>query len=122
MSAEVSVLAANAAFYEAFTTSDVKKMQDLWAVGDDVSCIHPGHPTIAGSSAVINSWRALFSTGNMPPLRATRQKVVLRGNVAWVTCQESAGDEPSSLEAINVFERRDGKWLMCHHHASPVFV
>jgi ketosteroid isomerase-like protein len=119
----MSVLSANAAFYDAFTSSDVRKMQDVWAAGDDVSCVHPGHPVIAGSAAVVNSWRALFSTGaEMPALRATRQKVVIRGNVAWVTCQETTGDEPSSLEAINVFERRDGKWLMCHHHASPVFV
>lgn len=123
LSAEMSVLSANAAFYDAFTSSDVRKMQDVWAAGDDVSCVHPGHPVIAGSAAVVNSWRALFSTGTeMPALRATRQKVVIRGNVAWVTCQETTGDEPSSLEAINVFERRDGKWLMCHHHASPVFV
>ena len=119
----MSVLSANAAFYDAFTSADVRKMQDVWAAGDGVSCVHPGHPVIAGSAAVVNSWRALFSTGaEMPALRATRQKVVIRGNVAWVTCQETTGDEPSSLEAINVFERRDGKWLMCHHHASPVFV
>ena len=33
-----------------------------------------------------------------------------------------AGDEPSALEALNVFERRDGRWLMIHHGAGPVFV
>ena len=122
MSAEMSVLSANAAFYEAFQSCDVAKMKAVWSDSDDVTCVHPGHPLLSGADRVLNSWRALFSTGNMPPLRATRQKVVLRGNVAWVTCQESAGDEPSSLEAINVFERRDGRWFMMHHHASPVFV
>ena len=28
----------------------------------------------------------------------------------------------TALEAINVFERRDGRWYMVHHQAGPVFV
>jgi len=97
-------------------------MKAVWTDSDDATCIHPGHPLISGSSRVLNSWRALFMSGGMPQLRATRQKVVLRGEVAWVTCNEQAGDEPSALEALNVFERRDGRWLMIHHGAGPVFV
>mmetsp|Transcript_22640 Transcript_22640/g.67791 ORF Transcript_22640/g.67791 Transcript_22640/m.67791 type:complete len:143 (+) Transcript_22640:624-1052(+) len=100
----------------------VQKMKAVWTDSDDATCIHPGHPLISGSSRVLNSWRALFMSGGMPQLRATRQKVVLRGEVAWVTCNEQAGDEPSALEALNVFERRDGRWLMIHHGAGPVFV
>ena len=47
---------------------------------------------------------------------------VLRGSAAWVTCNEAPEGEPSALEAINVFERRDGRWYMVHHQAGPVFV
>ena len=84
------------------------------------SSAHPGMSMIVGSKDIIKSWEALFSGGSMPPIRATRQRVVLRGDIAWVTCCESTGDEPAALEAINIFERKDGKWLMIHHQAAPV--
>ena len=69
-------------------------MKSLWTDSDDATCVHPGHPVIVGAGPVLNSGRALFLSGGMPPLKATRQKVVLRGEVAWVTCNESAGDGP----------------------------
>ena len=123
MSAEMSVLSANAAFYDAFQSCDVAKMKAVWSDSDDVTCVHPGHPLLSGADRVLNSWRALFaSAGGMPKLEAQRQRVVLRGSAAWVTCNEAPEGEPSALEAINVFERRDGRWYMVHHQAGPVFV
>ena len=123
MSAEMSVLSANAAFYDAFQSCDVAKMKAVWSDSDDVTCVHPGHPLLSGADRVLNSWRALFSSaGGMPKLEAQRQRVVLRGSAAWVTCNEAPEGEPSALEAINVFERRDGRWYMVHHQAGPVFV
>ena len=123
MSAEMSVLSANAAFYDAFQSCDVAKMKAVWSDSDDVTCVHPGHPLLSGADRVLNSWRALFaSAGGMPKLEAQRQRVVLRGAAAWVTCNEAPEGEPSALEAINVFERRDGRWYMVHHQAGPVFV
>jgi len=142
MSAEMSVLSANAAFYDAFQSCDVAKMKAVWSDSDDVTCVHPGHPLLSGADRVLNSWRALFaSAGGMPKLEAQRQRVVLRGSAAWVTCNEAPEGEPSALEAINVFERRDGRWCvsaseasprprrdvrthryMVHHQAGPVFV
>jgi hypothetical protein len=79
MSAEMSVLSANAAFYDAFQSCDVAKMKAVWSDSDDVTCVHPGHPLISGADMVLNSWRALFSSaGGMPKLEAQRQRVVLR--------------------------------------------
>jgi hypothetical protein len=79
MSAEMSVLSANAAFYDAFQSCDVAKMKAVWSDSDDVTCVHPGHPLISGADLVLNSWRALFSSaGGMPKLEAQRQRVVLR--------------------------------------------
>ncbi|CAH0378026.1 unnamed protein product [Pelagomonas calceolata] len=78
MSAEMSVLSANAAFYDAFQSCDVAKMKAVWSDSDDVTCVHPGHPLISGADLVLNSWRALFSSaGGMPKLEAQRQRVVL---------------------------------------------
>ena len=68
MSAEMSVLSANAAFYDAFQSCDVAKMKAVWSDSDDVTCVHPGHPLLSGADRVLNSWRALFaSAGGMPP-------------------------------------------------------
>ena len=79
MSAEMSVLSANAAFYDAFQSCDVAKMKAVWSDSDDVTCVHPGHPLLSGADRVLNSWRALFaSAGGMPKLEAQRQRVVLR--------------------------------------------
>ena len=120
MSAEMSVLSANAAFYEAFQSCDVAKMKAVWSDSDDVTCVHPGHPLLSGADRVLNSWRALFaSAGGMPKLEAQRQRVVLRGSAAWVTCNEAPEGEPSALEAINVFERRDGRWRVSASEPSP---
>ena len=79
MSAEMSVLSANAAFYDAFQSCDVAKMKAVWSDSDDVTCVHPGHPRFQARILVLNSWRALFSSaGGMPKLEAQRQRVVLR--------------------------------------------
>ena len=44
MSAEMSVLSANAAFYDAFQSCDVAQMKGVWSDSEDVTCVHPGHP------------------------------------------------------------------------------
>jgi len=125
LSAEMSVLSANQKFYEAFSERSLDKMRALWSDGEDATCAHPGHPLLLGAAAVLESWRALFEGGASPALRCARQRVVLRGAVAWVTCQERAGgddDGAASLEAVNVFERQGGRWVLVHHAAGPVFV
>ena len=64
MSAEMSVLSANAAFYDAFQSCDVAKMKAVWSDSDDVTCVHPGHPLISGADLVCGAlkleaqWRA----------------------------------------------------------------
>ena len=120
--AEMSILQANSAFYDSFRSMDLKKMRHLWSTSEEATCAHPGMATIFSGEKIIKSWEALFSGGSMPPLRATRQKVVLRGDIAWVTCCESTGSssDPSFLEAINIFERKEGRWVMVHHQAAPV--
>ena len=125
LSAEMGVLSANAAFYEAFSEASPERMRALWSDSDAATCAHPGHPLLLGAADVAASWRAIFSGGGTPKLSCGRQRVVLRGNVAWVTCTERAGDGDDaapSLEALNIFEREQGRWILVHHGASPVFV
>jgi ketosteroid isomerase-like protein len=53
--------------------------------------------------------------------------VSVKGDLAWVVCVEAIqsrhGDreQENQVLATNLFEQRDGRWLMIHHHASPIF-
>ncbi|MFX4593036.1 nuclear transport factor 2 family protein, partial [Acinetobacter baumannii] len=51
--AKDKVIAANAAFYAAFTTGDFDGMEQMWADDEGISCIHPGWPAIIGRATVI---------------------------------------------------------------------
>ncbi len=47
-----AILAANAAYYEAFVAGDFARMSAIWA-DEDVSCIHPGWPVLIGRKPVL---------------------------------------------------------------------
>lgn len=49
------VLAANEAFYTAFTNRDYPQLEALWAREHEVAVIHPGWPPLFGRSAVLES-------------------------------------------------------------------
>ena len=117
---------ANSRFYRAFERLDVAEMDDVWAHGEHVSCIHPGWPLIVGWPGVRRSWETIFT--NTSEMRFTISDVRVAGgpDVAWVTCTENilsqVGGRVSvtSLLATNVFERDVTGWRMALHHASHV--
>ena len=121
-----TVTSANAAFYRAFEALDLGAMDELWAHGDHVKCVHPGWPMLSGWQAVRASWEAIF--GNTHEMRFTLTNVQLApaGDLAWVTCTENILSESegrvgvTSILATNIFERGLGGWRMIHHHASHV--
>jgi ketosteroid isomerase-like protein len=51
----------------------------------------------------------------------------VEGTIAWVVCLEDIdtrhGDTEhnSQVLATNVFKRVDDRWLLVHHHTSPIF-
>jgi ketosteroid isomerase-like protein len=55
-----------------------------------------------------------------------RPLVHVAGDVAWVSCLENVttanrNDFSSAMiEATNIFQRRQGRWLMVHHHSTPL--
>lgn len=132
---EVAVLAANAAYYEAFEARDLEAMSDAWEHGDRVSCTHPGWQTLRGWGAVAGSWFALFQGPQHLQFVLTGTHVEVVGDVAWVTVDEnlldSGGQAPGAGEAdaavggtvaaLNLFVRgADGRWGMVAHHGAPV--
>ncbi len=116
----VEVLAANEAFYAAFSQGDVPSMSRLWASHAPVSCLHPGMQAIHGREAVLRSWQAILRVRPELPLRCLIPRVQLVGSVALVTCYEAAGDGPGHLAATNAFVKEGTEWKMVLHHAGPL--
>lgn len=118
------MLAANAAFYEAFESRDLDRMSDLWEHSDRVACTHPGWATLRGWGAVAGSWFALFGGPQRLQFILTNESVEVAGDLAWVSVDENLLDGDSvggTLAALNVFARADdGGWRVVVHHASPV--
>jgi ketosteroid isomerase-like protein len=113
-----AVLAANLAFYQAFTSHDVAAMEALWARRAPVSCTHPGWEALMGRGAVLESWRSILENPEAPHVMCHDDIALLHGDVAIVLCEEELAD--GNLSATNVFVKEDGEWRLVHHQASPL--
>ena len=119
-----AVLAANARFYAAFKDGDLVAMHRAWAKGDHVYVVHPSAGRISGYEMVMQSWEMVCDAGYEFPLQIDLRDVAVRvrGGVGYVTCLEMVRTKGSTSWgkqlATNVFEKVDGEWLMCVHHAS----
>ncbi|XP_077238848.1 uncharacterized protein LOC143879991 [Tasmannia lanceolata] len=121
-----SVLAANARFYNAFRNGDLAAMHTIWAKRENVYCVHPGAGGISSYDLVMGSWEHVCGADYEFPLQIELKNVEVhvRGAIGYVTCMEVVKTKGSSSwgkqVATNVFERIDGQWFMCIHHASHV--
>ncbi|KAB2599037.1 hypothetical protein D8674_041195 [Pyrus ussuriensis x Pyrus communis] len=117
-----SVRTANAQFYEAFRIGDLAAMQVLWAQRKEVCCVHPGARGIYGYEDVMTSWDYVWANYEFPlEIELKDVNVYVRGDVGCVSCVELVKTKGSSWGgqfATNVFEKIDGKWFICIHHAS----
>jgi ketosteroid isomerase-like protein len=113
-----AVLAANLAFYQAFTSQDVPAMEALWARRAPVSCTHPGWVALTGRGAVLESWRSILQNPEAPHVMCHDDTAFLHGDVAIVLCEEELAD--GHLSATNIFVKEDGEWRLVHHQASPL--
>jgi hypothetical protein len=118
MTDESTILAANAAFYAAFSMGDGEAMARLWADDDAISCIHPGWPAIVGRIAVVGSWRDILENARSPAITCHEPHAIITGDEGRVLCIEMIG--PLALAASNHFRRVGGMWRLVHHQASPI--
>jgi hypothetical protein len=118
--------AANKAFYRALESGSLEMMDEIWEHGDGVRCVHPGWEMITGWTRVRDSWTKILENGQKMRVSPTDVWVRMVGDIAFVTCTENITvfDETSfdtaQAVATNLFVRIDDRWLMIHHHASPV--
>ncbi|CAL5351401.1 hypothetical protein CsSME_00038735 [Camellia sinensis var. sinensis] len=121
---KASVLAANARFYNSFKNGDLASMQALWAKEDNVCVVHPGVSGISGYDLVMGSWEFVWADYEFPlQIEIKDVQVHVRGDLGYVTCIELVKTKGSSWGrqfATNVFERINGQWFICIHHASHV--
>ncbi len=121
-----AVLAANQAFYDAFSSLDITRMEAVWSRGDVVTCTHPGWALLSGWFEVMQSWEQIFSGAAMMTFAITEAEASVDGSVGWATCAENLTSVVNGrvmdarVEATNIFVLREGRWLLAHHHGSPV--
>jgi ketosteroid isomerase-like protein len=113
-----AVVAANAAFYDAFVNRDLAAMDRLWAEQAAVACIHPGWDVLVGRDDVLESWRRILSQPTAPEIAHRDAHVMVHDGCALVTCQELIAGV--TLAATNAFVYESGRWRMVMHQASQV--
>lgn len=115
---------AEAAFYEAFTKSDLDAMMSVWADDDEIYCIHPGGPRVSGMAQVRESWRKIFASGQTLRFQLRGQQnlhgMMLAAHSVYehitITGETRARDP---VVATNIYLRTERGWRMVAHHASP---
>lgn len=122
-----AVRQANGAFYGAFQSLDAERMRAVWADGDAVAVVHPGWRPLAGIDQVMESWRRIFEGATLMQFTVTGVQVHFDSETtARVLCLENlttvldGAVSEGRVQATNVFVKSNGRWLMVHHHGSPV--
>jgi len=118
MSDEDAILAANAAYYRAFSTGDFATMSRIWAE-DGVSCVHPGWMPLVGRASVVESYCAILTGPSRVRIAHRDDTAIVTGDEGRVLCIEIL-EGTALLAATNVYRRVGGAWRMVHHQASPI--
>jgi ketosteroid isomerase-like protein len=120
------VTQANQAFYEAFESLDIARMDRVWAHQEYVTCIHPGWTLRSDWPEVRDSWVLIFNNTFSMKFELSEVMIQVAGDMAWVICVENIvnqqSDEPQQAKvlATNLFERIGDEWRLIHHHGSAV--
>lgn len=116
---------AETAFYEALESADLDAMMEVWAEDEEIVCIHPGGPRLAGYDQVRAGWAQIFGSGQRLKVHLSNP-VVLSGMMLSIhSVHENitvAGEARprAPVAATNVYLRTGNGWRLLLHHASPV--
>ena len=125
-----AIKAADAAFYAALSSRDVKTMEAVWANKPYVINIGPAAKTIpvGYADAVSNDFKKAFAGFSMLSASSiSRAQVHTDGKLAWVIGIEGGevqrkGGKLGQYKAFytNIFEKNGTQWLMIAHHAHRI--
>jgi uncharacterized protein (TIGR02246 family) len=115
---------AEAAFYEALEARDLEAMMEVWAEDEDIVCVHPGGPRLAGYDQVRASWAQILGSGQRLKVHVSNQVVLPGMMLAVHSVHENilVQGEPrprAPIAATNVYLRTGNGWRMILHHGSP---
>ena len=116
---------AEAAFYDALERADLEAMMEVWSEDEEVSCIHPGGPRLAGFVQVRENWAQLFKSGQRLKVGLSDQ-VIFSGMTYSVhslheniLVRSGRGEGAHSIViATNIYQRSGNGWRMLLHHGS----
>jgi ketosteroid isomerase-like protein len=115
---------AEAAFYDAIEHGNLEQLMQVWSEDEEIVCVHPGGPRLAGYAAIRDVWRRIFEGGVKFRIRLSGGTAVQTPFSAVHTVIEhvSVRDDESQrapVVATNVFVRGALGWRLVLHHASP---
>jgi ketosteroid isomerase-like protein len=120
---------ASQAFIAAIAARDIQAMDKVWAHEAYATFIGPLSTTVVvGWDDVRKAWEMRFGQFDRVSISMTESHVRTNGKVAWVVGIEKIellrkDGKTLSFDAFatNVFEKRDDRWLMVSHQATPIF-
>jgi ketosteroid isomerase-like protein len=124
---ESAVRSANRAFYEALSAGSIEGIAAACAQDEDVTVLHEASKAVAvGWPAVLQTWKDVpFDAFAQLSVEMVGEVVKVRGPFAWVAGLEKVrgimkdgGAFSFTALGTNIYEKRDGRWLIVHHHAS----
>jgi ketosteroid isomerase-like protein len=123
------VKAASQAFIAAISARDIGAMDKVWVHEPYTTFIGPLSTTVVtGWDGVRKAWEMRFSQFDRVTITVSEPHVRTNANVAWAVGIENVellrknGDRLTfDAFVTNVFENRDGRWLLVSHQATPIF-
>ena len=126
MSDQEAIIEANQAFYRAFESLEIERMEAIWLCEPRIVCIHPGWRRLTGWGPVMDSWTRIFDNVFEMKFELGEIDVMAGSDLAVVVVEENLtqrsydGASRSQVLSTNVFELVGNKWMMVLHHGSPV--
>jgi len=128
MDEQIKVKEANASFYEAVSSQSLDQMESVWLHAPWTKCVHPGWELLTGWDRIRESWDDIFRNAEYLRITISGLSIQIQNDVAWAVCTENiasaheASYQTARAQATNIFHRVEGRWLLVHHHASPVVI
>ena len=113
------------AFYRAFESLELARMDDVWSHDEHVVCVHPGWNRLIGWTDVRKGFEQIFANTVDIKFRIDESSLRVSGDLAAMSVVENLrsrvadGGVVGQVLAINVFERQQGVWRIVCHHATP---
>jgi ketosteroid isomerase-like protein len=123
------IQSASQSFAAAIGARDINAMDKVWAHESYASFIGPlSTSVVVGWDGVRQSWEMRFGQFDRVTISMDKPHIRINGQAAWAVGMERVellrkDGKTISFDAFvtNVFENKNGQWLLVAHQATPVF-